>query len=193
MKNKHSLMFLLAISCFSLSAAALSVEQEPINVQTIESTTAPTPTPTPAVTASSPASTLACPLNSGGPSLLGTSWLVKSIYGNNVPKELTLTLNVGQHTMMGLGGCNKYNAHFKQVGHRGFKVIKINQTRKACEVLPTVSGGPTVNVGNWEGNYLRVLGRAGSVAQKDGDMLEFYDVNGKASLVLTKQTQPIPN
>ena len=177
MKKKSYQPLILALSLLGLASTSFAIEA--INTAQQNETAAPTVNP----------SSMACPLNSGGPSLLGSSWRLKSIYGNDVPPELQLTLNVGKHAMMGLSGCNQYQAYFAQVGHRGFKVIKINQTRKACPVLPTVVGGPTINVGNWEGNYLRVLGRAGSVAQKGNQMLEFYDVNGKASLILTKQTQ----
>lgn len=128
----------------------------------------------------------ACPLNSGGPSLLGSRWRLYSIYGNRCPTELEISMKVEEKAMAGLGGCNKYNASFQQVGNRGFKVVNIQQTRRACEVLRPKPGAPTINVGNWEGNYLRVLRRAGSVEQV-GATLQFYDFNGKPSIVFAKR------
>jgi len=128
----------------------------------------------------------ACPLNSGGPSLLGSRWRLYSIYGNRCPAELEISMNVEETAMAGDGGCNKYNASFKQVGNRGFKVVNIQQTRRACAVLRPKPGAPTINVGNWEGNYLRVLRRAGSVEQI-GATLQCYDFNGKASIIFAKR------
>lgn len=139
---------------------------------------APTTTPAP--------STAACPLNSGGPSLLGTRWRLFSIYGNRVPSELKISMKVEERAMTGLGGCNTYSAAFDQVGNRGFKVTKMHQSRKACEIIRPAPGAPTINVGNWEGSYLRVLGRAGSVEQV-GATLQFYDFNGKPSVIFAKQ------
>ena len=127
-----------------------------------------------------------CPLNSGGPSLLGTRWRLYSIYGNRCPTELEISMKVQETAMAGLGGCNDYNASFKQVGNRGFKVVNIQQTRRACEVLRPAPGAPTINVGNWEGNYLRVLRRAGSVEQV-GATLQFYDFNGKPSIIFARR------
>ncbi|MEZ5447650.1 MAG: META domain-containing protein [Thiolinea sp.] len=128
----------------------------------------------------------ACPLNSGGPSLLGSRWRLYSIYGNRVPTELEITMKVEQTAMTGLGGCNDYTASFKQVGNRGFKVTNIQQTRQPCEVLRPAPGAPTINVGNWEGNYLRVLRRAGSVQQL-GTTLQFFDFNGAPSIIFAKR------
>ncbi len=126
-----------------------------------------------------------CPLNSGGPSLLGSRWRLYSIYGNRCPSALEISMKVGETAMAGLGGCNTYNASFKQVGNRGFKVVNIQQTRRGCEVLRPAPGAPTINVGNWEGNYLRVLRRAGSVEQV-GATLQLYDFNGKPSIIFAK-------
>ncbi len=133
-----------------------------------------------------PVPSAVCPLNSGGPSLLGTRWRLFSIYGNNVPPDLKITMEVKEATMVGMGGCNNYTAYFEQVGNRGFKVTKINQTHKPCEVIRPAPGAPTINVGSWEGNYLRVLGRAGSVQQL-GATLQFFDFNGKPSVIFAKQ------
>lgn len=140
------------------------------------------------------APTGACPLNSGGPSLLGSRWRLRSVYGNRVPTDLPITMEVGPTSMEGLGGCNTYVARFQQVGNRGFKVLKIERTRKPCEVIRPAPGAPTINVGSWEGIYLRVLGRAGSVEQL-GATLQFYDFNGKPSIVFARSygqrvTQP---
>lgn len=137
-------------------------------------------------TVSTPIPTAACPLNSGGPSLLGTRWRLYSIYGNRVPRELEISMKVDETAMAGLGGCNNYTASFQQVGNRGFKVTNIQQTRRACEVLRPAPGAPTINVGNWEGNYLRVLRRAGSVQQL-GATLQCFDFNGKASIIFAKK------
>ena len=127
----------------------------------------------------------ACPLNSGGPSLLGSRGFVMSIYNNQVPKELRMTMLVEQATMVGTAGCNNYVANFLQVGNRGFKVKDISRGEKGCEVLRPEPGKPTVDVGSWEGKYLRVLGRAGSVQQL-GTTLQFYDFNGKPSVIFGK-------
>jgi len=141
---------------------------------------AETTTPAPALPAD------ACPLNSGGPSLLGTRWRLFSIYGNKIPDDLAITMNVGENDMSGMGGCNNYQAVFERIGNRGFKVIKIDQSRKPCEVLRPAPGVPTINVGTWEGSYLRILRRAGSVHQQ-GLALQFYDFNGQPSIVFVKQ------
>ncbi len=128
----------------------------------------------------------ACPLNSGGPSLLGTRWRLFSIYGNEVPRVLKISMEVEQTAMAGLGGCNTYSAKFEQVGNRGFKVTSIQQTRKPCEVLRPEPGRPTIDVGSWEGQYLKVLRRAGSV-QQVGATLHFFDFNGAPSVIFAKQ------
>lgn len=133
----------------------------------------------------SPLPSGACPLNSGGPSLLGSRWFVMSIYNNLVPKELRMTMLVEQTAMVGIAGCNNYTANFVQVGNRGFKVTSLSRSEGACEVLRPELGKPTIDVGSWEGKYLRVLRRAGSVQQL-GATLQFYDFNGKPSLVFGK-------
>ena len=45
--------------------------------------------------------THSCPLNSGGPSLLGTKWRVSKTYSNVVPEGLDITMNVSLDTMAG--------------------------------------------------------------------------------------------
>lgn len=127
----------------------------------------------------------ACPLNSGGPSLLGSRWRLMSVYDNTVPPQLRMTMEVKQTSMAGLGGCNNYTANFMQVGNRGFKVVNIQKTNTPCEVIRPGERLPTIDTGSWEGNYLKVLRRAGSV-QQQGALLQFYDFNGKPSLVFAK-------
>ncbi len=138
-----------------------------------------------ALAQSIPVPSTACPLNSGGPSLLGTRWRLYSIYGNRVPDSLAITMKVGMTAMEGVGGCNTYVARFIQVGNRGFKVTNISRTRTPCTAIRPAPGSPTVNVGSWEGSYLRVLRRAGSVQQL-GTTLQFYDFNGAASIIFIR-------
>ena len=130
--------------------------------------------------------TLSCPLNSGGPSLLGTSWRVSETYGTAVPEGLDMTMTVSLDTMAGETGCNKYAAKFKQVGNTGFSVAQIARTRHPCALKRTEAGKPTIHVGNHEGAYLRIIKRMGSVQQMDDGTLVFYDRNGKKGLVMTK-------
>lgn len=132
-----------------------------------------------------PLPTGACPLNSGGPSLLGSRWRLITVYDNKVPEPLRMTMQVGENAMNGRGGCNDYNANFLRIGNRGFKVINIQKTETPCEVLRQGEGQPTIDTGSWEGSYLKVLRRAGSVQQL-GPQLQFYDFNGKPSLVFAK-------
>lgn len=134
-----------------------------------------------------------CPLNSGGPSLLGTEWRLFSIYGNTVPPALNITMKVNETTMEGFAGCNNYVADFKQVGYTGFKVTKIERERKGCEIIRPEDGGPTINVGDWEGAYIRTLQRAGSVKQ-EGNTLHFFNRSGEPSVIFMKKfgTPSIP-
>jgi len=127
----------------------------------------------------------ACPLNSGGPSLLGSKWRLLSVYGNEVPKELSITMEVGDNALKGFAGCNDYTAIFQRVGHTGFKMTKIEKGDKGCPVLSSGDGLPTINVGSWEGGYLRNLGRAGSV-QQEGSLLQFFNQSGEPSVVFAK-------
>ncbi|HRJ52454.1 MAG TPA: META domain-containing protein [Candidatus Thiothrix moscowensis] len=128
----------------------------------------------------------ACPLNSGGPSLLGTRWRLASVYGNQVPPELEITMEVGEDSLKGFAGCNQYTANFKRVGHTGFKMVKIDKGREGCPIISTGEGMPTINVGDWEGSYLRTLGRAGSV-QQEGPILQFYNLSGEKSVIFAKK------
>jgi hypothetical protein len=154
-----------------------------------ETATTPTPTPTPPDSASPGVTPLpqgACPLNSGGPSLLGTHWRLFSLYGNEVPTELEITMEVGENSLKGFAGCNDYTTSFKRVGHTGFMMTNVEKGQEGCKVLPTEPGGPTINVGNWEGGYIRTLQRAGSVEQV-GNTLHFYNRNGEPSVVFAKK------
>lgn len=128
----------------------------------------------------------ACPLNSGGESLLGTEWRLLSIYGNRVPQELEINLKIGESTLSGFAGCNSYTSLFRRVGHTGFMITSSAKNRQACSVMRTTPGGPTINVGDWEGSYIRTLQRAGSV-QQVGNTLHFYNRNGEPSVVFTKK------
>lgn len=128
----------------------------------------------------------ACPLNSGGPSLLGTRWRLLSVYGNQVPQELEITMLVGENDLNGFGGCNQYDANFQRVGHTGFKINKIAKGQDGCPVLRPAPGMPTINVGDWEGSYIRTLQRAGSVEQV-GNTLHFYNRSGEPSVIFAKK------
>lgn len=128
----------------------------------------------------------ACPLNSGGESLLDTEWRLLSIYGNRVPTELEISMKVGENTLSGFGGCNAYTSMFKQVGYTGFMITGSAKNRQACSVMPTIPGGPTINVGDWEGSFIRTLQRAGSV-QQVGNTLQFYNRNGELSIIFAKK------
>lgn len=125
-----------------------------------------------------------CPLNSGGESLLGTQWRLALVYGNPVPEGLDITMKVGENALEGFAGCNTYVANFKRVGHTGFMMTNIDKGREACPVLRLVEGAPTINVGDWEGNYLRTLRRAGSV-QQQADGLHFFNRSGEPSVTFT--------
>jgi hypothetical protein len=118
--------------------------------------------------------------------LLGSKWRLLTVYGNDVPEGLDITMQVGESELSGFSGCNTYNAHFVRIGHTGFVVHGIDRTQLGCNVLATTPGGPTIHVGNWEGNYLRTLQRAGSV-QQVGSTLQFYNRNGLPSVVFGKK------
>ncbi len=127
-----------------------------------------------------------CPLNSGGPSLLGTTWRLDSLYGNIVPKALKIDMRVSTTSLTGMGGCNKYSANFKQVGYTGFSVKSINRTKKKCKVIVPYKTAKSINVGSWEGSFLRTLGRMGSVRQMTATKLYFFNRNGQIGLKLRK-------
>ncbi|MCK5902849.1 MAG: META domain-containing protein [Cocleimonas sp.] len=130
--------------------------------------------------------TVACPLNSGGPSLLGTTWRLDTIYGNRVPRPIQLDMRITTHALSGFAGCNKYSASFSQVGYTGFRVIQIAKTKKPCKIIIPYKTAKAINIGNWEGSYLRTLRRMGSVRQITGDKLHFFNRNGEIGLTLSK-------
>jgi len=130
--------------------------------------------------------TQSCPLNSGGPSLLGTRWRVKSVYGNDLPKAVNISMTVNLDTMTGSTGCNKYAAKFGQVGYTGFKITKLDKTKSPCHVFRTKPGAPAINLGDLEGGFLRTIRRMGSVQQLDDETLVFYNRNGEKALIMSK-------
>lgn len=130
-----------------------------------------------------------CPLNSGGPSLLDSNWTVKSIYANDVPQGVDIVMTINTDSLTGSTSCNDYTANFKQVGYTGFRVTKIEKGTTGCKHIRPVEGGPTINVGDIEGGYLRTLGRMGSVQRfekDDTDTLVFYNRNGEQGIVMTR-------
>ncbi|SEA07521.1 hypothetical protein SAMN05660964_00841 [Thiothrix caldifontis] len=143
-------------------------------------------TTTPPDTSVTPLPAGACPLNSGGPSLLNTEWRLLSVYGNTVPNELNISMKVGEVALSGSAGCNDYNANFKQVGHTGFMITSIDKGRDGCPIVRPEAGKQTINVGDWEGAYLRTLQRAGSV-ETIGNTLHFYNRSGEPSVIFGKK------
>lgn len=127
-----------------------------------------------------------CPLNSGGPSLLGTTWRLSSIYGTRVPSALQIDMRVSTTSLTGFSGCNKYSANFKQVGYTGFTVKRINKTNKVCKVLIPYAGAPAINLGTWEGSYIRTIKRMGSVRQVTDSRLHFFNRNGQVGMKFRK-------
>jgi hypothetical protein len=127
-----------------------------------------------------------CPLNSGGPSLLGTTWWLNSIYGTKVPEALDIDMRVSTTSLTGFSGCNKYSANFKQVGYTGFTVKKINKTNKVCKVFIPYAGAPAINLGTWEGSYIRTIKRMGSVRQVTDTRLHFFNRNGQVGMKFHK-------
>lgn len=130
-----------------------------------------------------------CPLNSGGPSLLDSNWKVKSVYANEIPQGVDIVMTINQESLTGSTSCNDYTADFKQVGYTGFRITKIEKGTIGCKHIRPVVGGPSINVGDIEGGYLRTLGRMGSVQRfdKDGiDTLVFYNRNGEQGIIMTR-------
>lgn len=127
-----------------------------------------------------------CPLNSGGPSLLGTNWRVSSTYGNKISDAVDMRMTVNLDTMAGDTGCNKYAAKFKQVGFTGFTITHMNRTRNPCMRVDNDEGKPSVDLSKIEGAYLRIIRRMGSVQRLEDGKLVFYDRNGKKGLEMTQ-------
>lgn len=126
-----------------------------------------------------------CPLNSGGPTLLNSKWQVTSVYGNKIPHAVKLIMNVNSSSLTGNSGCNRYTANFKRIGYTGFRVTSISRGKQGCKVVRPIAGGPTINVGDLEGGYLRTLRRMGSV-QQFNNKLVFYNRNGEPGIIMTK-------
>jgi hypothetical protein len=141
---------------------------------------------TPVVQSITAAPAAECPLNSGGPSLLGTTWRLDSLYGNKVPAALKIDMRVSTTSLTGTSGCNKYHAIFEQVGYTGFSVKTIRRTQKKCKVIIPYKAAKSINVGSWEGGYLRTLGRMGSVRQMTENKLYFFNRNGQIGMKFHK-------
>jgi len=189
-------------SCLFIDTAIAADNSTAItSIQSISTnTTAKTPSVAPVVQSITPTPTAECPLNSGGPSLLGTTWLLETLYGNRVPHPLKMDMRVSTHTLSGKAGCNKYSATFNRIGYTGFKVRQIVQTKKKCRVLIPYKTAKSIDIGRIEGSYLRILRRMGSVRQMENGKLHFFDRNGKVGIILRKiadenkqaQTAPAP-
>jgi hypothetical protein len=164
-KSKMASLMLLSISCLVVSNLSVA-EPDSITSRPSED----------------------CPLNSGGPSLLNTSWRLHSVYGNIIPPEVNIMMKVNSNTLTGFAGCNNYSANFKQVGYTGFRITKIIRGEKQCAILRPRPGAPTINIGSLEGGYLRTIGRMGSV-QQINDQLVFYNRNGQQGVIFRK---PLP-
>ncbi len=127
-----------------------------------------------------------CPLNSGGPSLLDSEWRVESVYGNTIPQAVDMIMKVNRHSLSGNSGCNAYSANFKQVGYTGFRVIKVTRGTRGCPIIRPVKGGPTINIGDLEGGYLRTLRRMGSVQQVNNKLV-FYNRSGNVGIIMARK------
>lgn len=164
MKRTLNICAISAVSALFLTSTVVAAEPEGITKRKVAS----------------------CPLNSGGPSLLGSNWRVSSTYGNKLSEAVDMKMTVNLDTMAGDTGCNKYAAKFKQVGFTGFTITQLTRTRKPCMRVSTGEGKPTVDLSKIEGAYLRIIRRMGSVQQLDDGRLVFYDRNGKEGLEMTK-------
>jgi len=164
MKRTLNICAISAVSALFLTSTVVAAEPEGITKRKVAS----------------------CPLNSGGPSLLGSNWRVSSTYGNKISEAVDMKMTVNLDTMAGDTGCNKYAAKFKQVGFTGFTITQLTRTRKPCMRVSTGEGKPTVDLSKIEGAYLRIIRRMGSVQQLDDGRLVFYDRNGKEGLEMTK-------
>ena len=176
----------LSTSLFMSTAMAAGGSTDITSIQSISTNTTATPSAAPTIQTITPTPTAKCPLNSGGPSLLGTTWVLETLYGNRVPHPLKMDMRVSTHALSGKAGCNKYSATFNRVGYTGFKIRNIVQTKKKCKVLIPYKTAKSIDVGRIEGSYLRILRRMGSVRQMENGKLHFFDRNGKVGLVLRK-------
>jgi heat shock protein HslJ len=185
----------LSTTFFVASAPAIAETPAATSLQAISTNASVASKAAPTIQSITPAPTADCPLNSGGPSLLGTTWRLESIYGNRIPQPLKIDMRISTHALSGFSGCNKYSASFNQVGYTGFKVKQITQTKKTCSVIIPYKTAQAINVGNWEGSYLRTLRRMGSVRQITNSKLHFFNRNGEIGLILTKiadENKPAP-
>lgn len=176
----------LSCSLFMGTAMAAGGSNNVTSIQSISTNTTVTPSAAPTIQTITPKATTQCPLNSGGPSLLGTTWVVETLYGHRVPQPLKMDMRVSTHALSGKAGCNKYSATFNRVGYTGFKVRQIVQTKNKCKVLIPYKTAKSIDVGRIEGSYLRILRRMGSVRQMENGKLNFFDRNGKVGLILRK-------
>ncbi len=176
----------LTTSLFMGTTIAADNSSNVTSIQSISTNTTKTPSATPDIQTITPTPTADCPLNSGGPSLLGTTWLLETLYGTRIPAPLKMDMRVSTHALSGKAGCNKYSASFNRVGYTGFKVRQIVQTKKKCKVLIPYKTAKAIDVGRIEGSYLRILRRMGSVRQMPNGKLHFFDRNGKVGITLRK-------
>ncbi len=185
MKYKKSYLLpviFLSGSFFMGSAIAAGGVTSIEGLDGIQSSTASTP----AIQSITATPAAECPLNSGGPSLLGTTWRLDSIYGNRVPPALKIDMRVSTYALAGNAGCNQYRANFKQIGYTGFNVKTITKAKNACKVLIPYKTAKSINVGSWEGSYLRTLKRMGSVRQVADSRLHFFNRNGEIGMKFRK-------
>lgn len=184
--RKTNTLKVVILSTLLAGSTAFAAGPQGTSIQEINANTPPTPSAAPQLKSITPNATPDCPLNSGGPSLLGTTWRLESIYGNRVPPQVGIDMKISSNALTGFAGCNKYSANFVQVGYTGFKVRQINKTKKACPVIVPYKTAKSINVGNWEGSYLRTLRRMGSVRQMASGRLHFFNRNGETGMVLRK-------
>lgn len=182
-KNKKSRM----VSSLLLSSALCVIATTGYTAEKAKVEAEATPTPT---VGTSPSASAACPLNSGGPSLVNSRWFLSSIYGQDVPTGLKIGFNVGVKEISGNTGCNDYTAKFSPVGLTGFRVTKVGKTKKVCRFTKFIVGGPSVSTGDWEGSYIRTLMRMGSVQHK-GKELHFYNRNGQTGMIMVEAPKEV--
>jgi hypothetical protein len=185
--TNHRRSYLLSVAFLSTSffmGTAIAADGD-IPLEGLDGIKAPTAS-TSAIQSITATPTAECPLNSGGPSLLGTTWRLDSIYGNRVPTALKIDMRVSTYALAGNAGCNQYSANFKQIGYTGFNVKTITKGKKACKVLIPYKAAKSINVGSWEGSYLRTLKRMGSVRQVTPTRLHFFNRNGEIGMKLRK-------
>ena len=136
--KKSCLLSVAFLSGFFLMGTAMAADQStPIQDITGGKAVAPKAVPD-TIQSITSTPTAECPLNSGGPSLLGTTWRLESIYGNKVPQALEINMRVSTHALTGNGGCNKYSANFKQVGYQVLVLNQLLEQRKHVKYLSLI-------------------------------------------------------